>query len=372
LGTLWSALAKCLAPRHLASVERSDAKEPSKRDRWLVKKEGFIDSRYMQVSSSPPQPAVPIDQKANSDTPPRSFQQPFEPDSEGDSGVGEDEHKNRTKPEIITANLAGAFIRYVLNFCAEQNPVKGIMLEFQEEPYHIYDNLPGLDVSATDDGGIWVVATEEQGKLPWKCKERLVFLEAKRAFQRIGDDNKPIVSSSHLAQYTCEALTQHLKYLGQKEYIYPLLLYPIPTADIYARVFAIVMTQTFMRFLHFDFSEEYKAYLGCKDPEEQRVLKAYLCVTETDFFDLKSKKGRGYAVRNLLGLVKFWEEQKTTRVEGKEEKLENEYTVDELGTKVDGNVGSGDPKRGFEETSDLDDEDYDLPVMVTKKKRRNF
>jgi hypothetical protein len=43
---------------------------------------------------------------------------PGELDSSNGSEVDEDEHIDRTKPDILTVNLAGAFIRYVLNFCA--------------------------------------------------------------------------------------------------------------------------------------------------------------------------------------------------------------------------------------------------------------
>lgn len=137
------------------------------------------------------------------------------------SEVDEDEHDNRTKSEVLTANLAGAFIRYVLNFCAEQNPKNETMLEFREDPYRVRYDLPKLKLDATDDGGIWVVATKKSGVSPWTWESRLALLEAKKAFQRIDDKYQPVVSDANWSQYTCEALTAFLDNPDQNEYIYP-------------------------------------------------------------------------------------------------------------------------------------------------------
>lgn len=80
-------------------------------------------------------------------------------------------------------------------------------------------------------------------------------------------------------------------------------------ADIYARVFVVAMTQTFMHFIHYHRTEEYMEYLNSTDVEEQKASTAYLSMTETDFFALDSKDGRRNAVCNLLGLVNFWAQE---------------------------------------------------------------
>jgi len=56
---------------------------------------------------------------------------------------------------------------------------------------------------------------------PWVWESRLALLEAKRAFQRIDDNNRPVVSDANWSQYTCEALTAFLDNPDQDEYIYP-------------------------------------------------------------------------------------------------------------------------------------------------------
>jgi hypothetical protein len=70
------------------------------------------------------------------------------------------------------------------------------------------------------------------------------------------------------------------------------------------------MTHTFMCFFHFHFTEEYKQYLFCNDAELQRESTAYLQVTDTKLFALNSSEGRRNAVCNLIGLVRFWKNQR--------------------------------------------------------------
>ena len=95
------------------------------------------------------------------------------------------------------------------------------MLEFREVPERMRYDLPHLRIDATDDGGIWLVATRQQGLYPWTWKRRVALLEAKKAFQRIDDNNRPVVSDANSSQYTCEALTACLDNPEQNEYIYP-------------------------------------------------------------------------------------------------------------------------------------------------------
>lgn len=106
-------------------------------------------------------------------------QSSYEPDSSDCGEVDEDKSCDRTKSEVITVNLAGAFIRYVLNFCAGQKPAARWMLGFREEPIRVHHKLPSIKIDATDDGGIWGVGTEDPGKEPWIWRKRLALLEAK-------------------------------------------------------------------------------------------------------------------------------------------------------------------------------------------------
>jgi hypothetical protein len=145
-------------------------------------------------------------------------------------------------------------------------------------------------------------------------------------------------------------------------------------ADIYARVFVVAMTQTFMHFIHYHRTEEYMEYLDSTDVEEQRASTAYLSMTETEFFALDSKDGRRNAVCNLLGLVKFWaqaEEDRTTEVEGMEgmegshEEVESSPVFDD----TDGDDADGDDADyGENEALEIKDseEDSDIDVGVTE------
>jgi hypothetical protein len=227
LGTLWSALAKCMAPSRLDQQQANDNQDAGgsrtrpQRARRPPQKEGFVSTQNVQISSSPPEQAASEGQQVKSPPPEQSSQECFELASSHGGEVDEDEHNNRTKSEVLTVNLAGAFIRYVLNFCAEQDPENKTMLEFREDPYRARYDLAKLKLDATDDGGIWVVTTEAPGVSPWAWKSRLALLEAKKAFQRIDDNNKPVVSDANWSQYTCEALTACLNNPNQDEYIYP-------------------------------------------------------------------------------------------------------------------------------------------------------
>jgi hypothetical protein len=244
LGTLWSALAKCVASNEVGDASNAvdagdvdnagiavdagnavdagdvdnagnagNARRNPKRKREPPQKYAPVPSKRTQTSASPQSESPSASQLSRSS---------YKPGSSNGGKVDEDEHINRTKPEILTVNLAGAFIRYVLNFCAEQKPTNKMLIEFREEPVQrVCRDLNHLKISATDDGGIWRVVTKGQGKHPWTWSNRLALLEAKKAFQRIDDDNRPEISDAQLAQYTCEALTACLDPKSENEYVYP-------------------------------------------------------------------------------------------------------------------------------------------------------
>lgn len=82
------------------------------------------------------------------------------------------------------------------------------------------------------------------------------------------------------------------------------------------------MTQIWIQFLCFHRTEKYMQYLRCNNVKQQEASDGYLFMTATEFFGLDSKKGRTLALRNLLGLVKFFEQQQESQE--KEKGLNNE------------------------------------------------
>jgi hypothetical protein len=121
LGTLWSALAKCVASKEAGEAGEAgnagnagNARRNPPRERRQTQKHGFVSNNHKQTSQSPlPESSSAIQQAKRS-----SSQETYKTGSSNQGEVDEDDHTDRTKPEILTVNLAGAFIRYVLNFCA--------------------------------------------------------------------------------------------------------------------------------------------------------------------------------------------------------------------------------------------------------------
>jgi hypothetical protein len=225
LGPFWSTLAKCMA-----SKKPVEARKRPQREKRKTQSEDYVSSECIQTSLNDTDEEASTDQQVGSSpfqssqhSSQHSSQQSYRPGSSNGDGVDNDEHIDRTKSEVLTVNLAGAFIQYVLNFCAGQDPGNRAILEFREEPVRERCSLSSLRVDATDDGGIWTVETVEPGKSPWTWGRRLALLEAKNAFRLIDNDGRPVVSDAHLSQYTCEALTAYLNYPDQDEYIYPSL-----------------------------------------------------------------------------------------------------------------------------------------------------
>lgn len=149
----------------------------------------------------------------------------------------------------------------------------------------------------------------------------------------------------------------------------PFALYLTSTANVCASVFVITMTQTYIRFLHFNQTEDYIQYLHCSNVEEQKASNAYLHMTETDLFALDSKEGRRNAVCNLLGLVKFWEEQPMRKAEVVEK---TEGSGEELGRGND-DIDSGDLKgseKGDSKVGINDSNNEDSNPRPSKKAKR--
>jgi hypothetical protein len=139
LRTVWSALAKCLASR-----EPDEPKEYPKRK-----------GQQTQIETPPSfEPhfsygEVDEGQRPKSSSPEQRSQESYKPGSSNGSELDEDVHCDRIKCETITVNLAGAFIRYVLNFCAVQNPATKRMIEFREEQIRISQTQAFIKIDAT-------------------------------------------------------------------------------------------------------------------------------------------------------------------------------------------------------------------------------
>jgi hypothetical protein len=220
LGTLWTALSECLASREAGGPNRY----AQQTIRQTQGEENLLSNPATQSfeprspnSEDEPTPS----QGSKSSSLARSSQESYKPGSSNGSEVDEDEHSDQTKSELITVNLASAFIRYVLNFCAGQKPATRWMVGFRGEPIRERNETAHIKFDATDDGGIWTTATTTLGKRPWTWGKRLALLEANRAFHHIDLENRPVVSDANWSQYTCEALTACLNYPDEKEYISP-------------------------------------------------------------------------------------------------------------------------------------------------------
>jgi len=120
-------------------------------------------------------------------------------------------------------------------------------------------------------------------------------------------------------------------------------------------------------------------YLKCTNVEQQRASNAYLRMIETEFFALDSAVGRRHAMCNLLGLVKFWEEQRKRKVWGREETeggegdVESDDAVDEAVTGGNDDNINSDDLVGHEGDSELNVDnhnDEDNGPRASKRKRR--
>jgi len=186
LGTLWTALSECLASREAGGLNGYAPWTT----RQTQREENLLSSPATQSfepcspdSEDEPTPS----QGSKSSSSARSSQESYKLGSSNSSEVDDDEHSDQTKSELITVNLASAFIRYVLNFC--QKPAAGWMVRFRGEPIRERNKSAHIKFDATDDGGIWTTATTALGKCPWTWGKRLALLEAKRAFHHIDLEN---------------------------------------------------------------------------------------------------------------------------------------------------------------------------------------
>lgn len=213
---LWTALAECLASPEAGGLNRDKP-----RIRGQTKREGFVPSS--QIQSSPSFPSMQSNEPRSSDSEDESTASQgssYHAGSSNGSEVDEDQHTDQTKSEVITVNLALAFIRYVLNFCAGQKPKAGSMVKFRGELIRERNTENALKFDATDDGSIWDVWTNMPGKVPWEWGKRLAILEAAKAFHHIDRENRAVVSDANWAQYTCEALTACLTVMWPVHFVH--------------------------------------------------------------------------------------------------------------------------------------------------------
>lgn len=150
LGTLWSTLAQCMLPRNPVQP-----RPLSTRKRQQTQRKDYVSSVNIEPSSSGREESA-LDQDVKSSWQQSSLVSSEVSDCTGfsyDGEVDEDEHNDRTESEVLTVNLAGAFIGYVLNYCSEQNPSNGILLEFREDPLRAQSSRPSEVLGGEAEAG---------------------------------------------------------------------------------------------------------------------------------------------------------------------------------------------------------------------------
>lgn len=184
----WVALSQAIRP----DVRNAAKRASSQRQKTKVKKEGFVNSTT----------AIPGDSSPSS----KGSSDEYQPEMEGFDEDDYDERRN--KPEGLTVQLIGCFLRYALTLCLVQD------VKRQEVRVRLNSNkamavINKTTVKAEDDGGISMLRRHSEG---WQeTNPFLALIEAKRAFQSLAyNDNEaqhePIVSDRTLAQYLGEAV----------------------------------------------------------------------------------------------------------------------------------------------------------------------
>ncbi|KXX72784.1 hypothetical protein MMYC01_210682, partial [Madurella mycetomatis] len=242
-GSLWSALAQAVRD------ESTPKKEYPQRERTPRQLDGYVNSAIAIPGSSP---------SDSGSSPSSSF-------SDDTVELYDDEHEARScKPEDVTVHLAICFLQVALNLCLLQDRARtqgATEIKPRIERSRLTVQIAGVPITSEDDGGI---CRMHKWKTPgnWSMGNlSLAILEAKRAFKRLDFNDKdgsyiPVVSDETLAQYLGEAIVAwktNRRYLRNG-------------------IFLIAVTNTFIRFIHFTFGDDYLEYLDTKDELRQKAL----------------------------------------------------------------------------------------------------
>ncbi|EFY84125.1 hypothetical protein MAC_09832 [Metarhizium acridum CQMa 102] len=240
----------------------------------------------------------------------------------GSEHIGEDENEaHRTIQEKIAVNLAINFLRYVLQFCLEQDDDEE-EIRARTKSMRGQATVAGVNNTFEDDAGIGRYIRQADS---WALVHPyMALIEAKRAKDIHIDPqtgrSSPVVSNNTIAQYLGEAVLAwraNRDVLGQKLVPprYTLLFAINPTclfADEFAiSVFLIAVSNTFMSFIHFSFGADYDEYLDATTIEDQRRLvnnkkkDTFVRMHRTKWFDLRMSEGREIAMCHVLMLV-WW------------------------------------------------------------------
>lgn len=177
-----------------------------------------------------------------------------------------------------------------------------------------------FEFSAEDDGGICKVNKASYG---WQTKySSLALLESKKEFKAMKVYNftgarKPIVSNETLAQYLGEALATWKtgQELLDQEYAslslrMSFLETHIANTMLSSSVFVIAATNTFIRFIHFQFGLDYAKYIDAQDKGSQETFldehpNTFAYMNSTKWFGLEIFKGRNSALCHILALLRW-------------------------------------------------------------------
>ncbi|KAG8407979.1 hypothetical protein J3459_018294 [Metarhizium acridum] len=215
----------------------------------------------------------------------------------GSEHIGVDENEaHRTIQEKIAVNLAINFLRYVLQFCLEQDDDEE-EIRARTKSMRGQATVAGVNNTFEDDAGIGRYIRQADS---WALVHPyMALIEAKRAKDIHIDPqtgrSSPVVSNNTIAQYLGEAVLAwraNRDVLGQN-------------------VFLIAVSNTFMSFIHFSFGADYDEYLDATTIEDQRRLvnkkkkDTFVRMHRTKWFDLRMSEGREIAMCHVLMLV-WW------------------------------------------------------------------
>ncbi|KFA80529.1 hypothetical protein S40288_10033 [Stachybotrys chartarum IBT 40288] len=274
-GPFWVALAQA------SRTGRVDEKEYPQRDRKQVVLEHFTSTESAVLGSSSPTAHTPSEFEANM------------------SGFDEDQNEaRRSIPEEVTVQLIISFLRQALNLCLLQRSNGITEVRPRVERIMTSTIVAGkVPISAEDDGGICLM---ELNMDQWIMKNPYIaILEAKRASMRVHYDEKtetvrPIESSETLAQKVGEAV---IAWKENQELLKD-------------GVFLIAATNTFVRFVHFEFGSDYLEYLDAADEKTQMEIindpskNATITIRNTRWLNLEMRDERRTALCHVLGLLR--------------------------------------------------------------------
>jgi len=140
---------------------------------------------------------------------------PFTPQSQGPLEF--EDQVERTKHEIVSADMAGRFVSSVLDLLSGQES-QDHRIEFSKAPTVFELESPNFSCTCQDDGAI-VHRKFNVGISRWTSSDSfLCSLEAKARYTKIDSSGTGMVSDRELAQQVCELLGSVMSMVEDEEY----------------------------------------------------------------------------------------------------------------------------------------------------------